>query len=145
MMKYKKAYMLLILFFITFSLFCEGEGTLVNEEDRNKDGKIDRWTYLKSDGGFIIKADNNYDGIVDYVLETDSRGNKIYEEMDFNYDGVMDNFYYYENGVFVRQEIDSNFDGKIDIWIYLENGIYIKKIERSRNHDGVIDYVKNYK
>ena len=155
MMKYKNAFMLLILFFPTFTIFCEDQSPqpglsvegckLVNEEDRNKDGKIDRWTYLKSDGGYIVKSDNNYDGVADFVLETDKRGNKMYEEMDFNYDGEMDNFYYYTNGALVRQEIDSNFDGKIDIWIYLDQGIYITKIERDKDFDGKVDYVKKYK
>jgi hypothetical protein len=143
MRHYRKLILFLLLFFTAFSIFCDEK--LINTEDRNKDGKPDRWTYLKPDGGFIIKSDNNHDGIIDYILETDKAGNKIYEAMDFNYDGEMDNFYYYQNGVFVRQEIDSNFDGNIDIWIYNEKGMYITKIERDKDHDGVIDYVKKYK
>ena len=57
----------------------------------------------------------------------------------------MDDFYYYKNGVLERQEIDTNFDKNIDVWVYLEEGIYIIKIERDKNHDGVIDYTKKYK
>ncbi len=142
MAKYKNTIIFLLFILITSVSFCDDAAST---EDRNKDGKPDRWMYLKSDGGFIIKSDNNYDGKVDYILETDRMGNKIYEEMDFNHDGEMDNFYYYTNGALVRQEIDSNFDGKIDLWIYLEKGIYIIKIERDKDYDGVIDYTKNYK
>ena len=134
--------MLLMLFFTAFVIFAQ---TLTDEEDRNKDKKTDRWFYLKSDGGITINSDNNFDGIVDHILETDRQGNKLYEEMDYNYDGIMDNFYYYKNGALERQEIDSNYDGNIDIWIYLEKGIYITKIERDKDHDGKIDFVKIYK
>jgi len=140
--KDKKAVFLLVFIFITVNLFCQ---SLKGTEDRNNDGKPDRWIYVKSDGSYIIESDNNYDGKIDYILETDKLGNKVYEAMDFGYTGKMNNFYYYKNGALERQEIDSNNDGKIDIWIYLEKGIYITKIERDTKHTGVIDYVKVYK
>lgn len=113
--------------------------------DRNNDGKPDRWVTTLPDGGQIIKSDNSYDGKVDYILEIDNAGSKVFEQVDFNHDGEMDDFYYYKNGVLERQEIDTNFDKNIDVWIYLEEGIYIIKIERDKNHDGVIDYTKKYK
>jgi hypothetical protein len=79
-------------------------------------------------------------------VELDERGNKISEEQDFNFDGKMDNFYYFTpGGVLMRQEIDSNYDGKIDIWVYLDKGIYINRIERDKDYDGKPDYVKKYK
>lgn len=119
---------------------------LANEipEDINGDGNFDRWTQNTSDGKQTIKSDNNYDGIVDYLIKIDEVGNKIYEEFDFNFDSKMDDFYFYENGVLRRQEIDNNFDGNIDVWIYLEKGIYISKIERDADYDGKIDFTKEY-
>jgi hypothetical protein len=118
----------------------------VSTEDRNKDGKADRWIEHYGTGKVIIKSDNNYDDIIDSIVELDERGNKTYEEQDFNFDGKMDNFYYFTpGGVLMRQEIDSNYDGKIDIWIYLDKGVYINKIERDKDYDGKPDYAKIYR
>ena len=116
-----------------------------NGEDRNKDGKPDRWIESRAGGGQIIKADNNYDGKIDYTLELDSSSNKVYEEIDYNLDGEMDDFYFYRTGVLERQEIDTNYDTKPDVWIYLNKGIYIIKVERDKDFDGVVDYTKKYK
>jgi hypothetical protein len=116
-----------------------------NGEDRNRDGKPDRWIESRTGGGQIIKSDNNFDGEIDYILELDSSSNKIYEEMDFNLDGQMDDFYFYRTGVLERQEIDTNYDTKPDVWIYLNKGIYVNKVERDKDFDGVVDYTKTYK
>ena len=113
--------------------------------DRNKDGMPDRWIEARQNGGQSISSDNNYDGKIDYSLEIDEFGNKVHEETDFNLDGSMDDFYFYSNGVLIRQEIDTNYDNKPDVWIYLEKGIYIIKVERDKNFDGIIDYTKQYK
>ncbi len=123
-------------------LFCHAAES---ESDRNKDGRPDRWIETLSGGGELVKSDNNYDGIVDYQLEMDSSGNKVSEEIDFNLDGSMDDFYFYKTGVLIRQEIDTNYDGKPDVWIYLEKGIYIVNVERDKDFDGVVDYTKKYK
>jgi len=83
--------------------------------------------------------DRNEDGIVDYAVQIDDRGEKVREAMDFNNDGLMDDFYFYSNGVLQRQEVDTNYDRRIDVWIYLRRGVYIEKWERDRDYDGVID------
>ncbi|MCL2792844.1 MAG: hypothetical protein FWD87_07110 [Spirochaetaceae bacterium] len=142
MIKYKNIIILFILFFTAFSAFSR---ELISEEIRSNNGRVDRWIYLKSDGGLIVEADNNFDGVIDYFLETDASGNKIFESIDSNFNGVMDTFFYYENGVLVRKEIDSNSDGQIDMWIYIEEGVYVVRIERSTNNDGVIDFVRRYR
>ncbi|MDX9801927.1 MAG: hypothetical protein RBT69_11400 [Spirochaetia bacterium] len=129
-------------FVFLLPLYCSADESGI---DRNKDGKADRWIEARQSGGQIVSSDNNYDGVIDYILEIDEFGNKIYEETDFNLDGSMDDFYFYSNGVLVRQEIDTNYDNKIDIFIYLEKGIYITKVERDKNFDGIIDYTKQYK
>ena len=142
MRKNKIALFLVFLIFVAGNLFSK---ELISTETRSGNGKPDRWIYLKADGGYIIEADNNYDGKIDYRLETDEMGRKVFEEMDFEFTGRMNNFYYYVNGVLARHEIDSNNDGNIDIWIYLEEGIYIVRIERDTDHDGTIDFVRSYK
>lgn len=131
---------------LIFFLFLTPASLLADEipEDRNSDGNADRWTQDAGDGKQTIKSDNNYDGTVDYLIEIDKKGNKIYEEFDFNFDGEMDDFYFYTKGVLQRQEIDSNFDGNIDVWTYLDKGVYILKIERDTDYDGKIDFTKEY-
>jgi len=88
--------------------------------------------------------DRNGDGRTDYVVVYDKQGLKATEEFDFNYDGVMDDFLFYTDGVLVREEVDSNYDGKIDLWVYLDAGVYIKKYERDLNGDGIPDVTKVY-
>ena len=65
-------------------------------------------------------------------------------EYDYNLDGHMDDFYFYERGVLIRQEIDSNFDELVDIWVYLHKGIYIKRYELDTDYDGKIDRIVDY-
>ena len=129
---------LLILFSICFLYSDE------TVRDRNNDGNPDEWIGKNSEGNEVIKTDNNYDGNIDYILEIDNIGNKIAESVDHNHDSEMDNFYYYENGVLVRQEVDSNYNGNIDIKVFLDKGIYIIRIERDKNHDGEFEYIKKY-
>ncbi|MFP4377983.1 MAG: hypothetical protein ACLFP4_13150, partial [Spirochaetales bacterium] len=91
-----------------------------------------------------LTLDRNEDGKIDYAVLVSRTGDKIREAMDFNYDGMMDDFYMYENNVLKREEIDSNYDGKIDIWIYLNRGVYIRMLERDTDFDGVIDERTEY-
>ena len=145
-MRYKNIIILLTLFFIgTICVLASSALQLAGTEDRNNDGKPDRWIYVGPNGGLIIRSDNNFDGVIDYVLEVDERGNKIYEEYDYNHDGKMDTFYFYANGVLQRKEIDSNFDGEVDIWIYLEEGVYVVRLERDTDFDGKVDFVRRYR
>jgi hypothetical protein len=111
--------------------------------DSNQDGRPDQW--YEADDGRILSAsqDRNYDGQVDYLVEYDRDGRKIREELDFNFDGRMDDFCFFEKGALIRQEIDSNFDQRIDIWVFLE-GLYIRRYEMDRDFNGQVDVVKDY-
>ncbi|MFP4113262.1 MAG: hypothetical protein ACOC2Y_02350 [Spirochaetota bacterium] len=91
-----------------------------------------------------LTLDRNDDGTVDYAVMVNDAGNKVREAADFNRDGYMDDFYFYENGVLQREEIDSNYDQRIDIWIYLRRGVYIEMWERDTDYDGVIDVREQY-
>ncbi len=91
-----------------------------------------------------LEQDRNGDGKVDYTAVQYARCTMVSEEFDFNYDGVMDDFYYYKDGVFVREEIDSDFNGKIDIWIYLADGKYVERWERDTDGDGKPDKSRSY-
>ena len=97
----------------------------------------------KSDEVFL-EFDTNEDGSINYLVKLNEKGEKIAEALDYNHNGSMDDFYFYENGVLARRLIDSNYDAVIDIWVYLSEGVYIRKYEQDTNHDGVVDKVKLY-
>ena len=40
----------------------------------------------------------------------------IRKEQDQDYDGVIDTFATYENGVLVARQLDQDNNGKLDIW-----------------------------
>lgn len=88
--------------------------------------------------------DQNADGVYDYALRRDKKQRNEAEAYDFNYDGMFDDYYIYEEGVLIRREVDSNFDGKIDLWVYLKNGSYIRAYEKDNDFDGILDKVKQY-
>lgn len=113
--------------------------------DSNSDEDIDIWVEELEGGNVIISRDTNFDGKVDSKLEMDAKSLSIYEESDFDLDGAMDNFYYYENGIIIRQEVDSNYDNKIDVWVHIVNeGKTISRYEKDLDYDGVIDKVKDF-
>ena len=69
---------------------------------------------------------------------------EISEALDFNFDGRMDDFYYYVGGVLDRREIDTDFNDDIDLWVYLFEGVYLSRVERDLDGDGKVDFVKEY-
>lgn len=91
-----------------------------------------------------ITGDTNQDGDVDYALRLDEFGEKAYEAMDFNFDGLMDDFYIYRGGVLFAEQLDTNFDGRIDLWIHMHDGVRVRGYERDLDYDGTIDLVKEF-
>jgi hypothetical protein len=114
------------------------------ESDLNDDGKADQWIEDLGNERFRVTKDRDFDGEVDYALVYTSDGRKEYEEQDYNYDGEMDDFYYYQTGVLHHRAVDTNYDGEVDLFVYLDSGVYIWKIERDTDFDGTIDYLKEY-
>ncbi|MFW6228130.1 MAG: hypothetical protein ACOC2V_01610 [Alkalispirochaeta sp.] len=94
--------------------------------------------------GTWIMGDTDNDGVEDYALKLDERGNKRYEAVDFNGDGLMDDFYFYRNGALHREELDTNFDGVIDLWIYMHDGVRIAGYDRDTDYDGHVDLTKEF-
>lgn len=91
-----------------------------------------------------ILGDQNEDGQTDYALYVDEDNYKVREAVDYNNDGQMDDFYYYENEVLQKQEVDTNFDQEIDLWVYMHRGVWVERYERDTNYDGEPDVVKNF-
>lgn len=96
------------------------------------------------EGSTWIRTDRNGDGEFDYNLRINEMGRKMYEELDFNYDGTMDDFYYYGNGVLERREIDSNYDDAVDIWVYIYEGVYVERYEQDTDFDGEVDKIETF-
>lgn len=116
----------------------------LSEGDENGDGKADQWLEDLGDGRFKVTMDRDFDGIVDYALIYHSDGAKEHAELDFNYDGEMDDFYFYRSGVLDRRSVDTNYDGQVDLWVFLDEGVYVWKVERDTDYNGEVDYVKEY-
>ncbi|MDR1315993.1 MAG: hypothetical protein LBK13_03885 [Spirochaetales bacterium] len=91
-----------------------------------------------------LEIDSDNSGKIDHIMLLNRQGDKIYEEIDMNHDGLMDDLCYYKNGVPVREETDSNYDGRIDLWVFIREGIYVERYEQDKDFDGVIDFTRDY-
>jgi hypothetical protein len=91
-----------------------------------------------------VELDRNEDGNIDYRVYYDAKGKVAREELDFNFDGQMDTFYTYKDGVLQREELDTHFDGKIDISVYVQDGTYVRRYERDLDGDGKPDVVRDF-
>lgn len=132
-------YFLVVVFLIPLSLFGD------YSSDTNRDGIIDTWVKEKGEEGIEIHSDTNFDGKPDTALHLNSSKISVYEESDYNLDGTMDNFYFYEYGYIVRQEIDSNYDGEVDIWVFItDKGKNITRYEKDIDFDGIVDKIKDF-
>ncbi|MCX7028862.1 MAG: hypothetical protein NTU62_01930 [Spirochaetes bacterium] len=99
---------------------------------------------LKKGSAPRVEMDLDEDGRIDYVLVNNAKGLPEHEEFDYNHDGAMDDFLYYDNGMAAREEIDSDYDGKIDIWVHLSEGRYIRRWERDLDGDGKPDKFQDF-
>lgn len=88
--------------------------------------------------------DTSGDGRIDYLVISDTKGKPLYEILDYNRDGVMDDFCLYREGLLFRREIDSNGDGLLDIWVSIKDGSMVEKLQQDSDFDGVIDKVTSY-
>ena len=113
------------------------------EDDDPTLDPVKRFLPESYDTGWLT-SDRDEDGRIDYAIKIDDRGYRVREAMDFNFDGHMDDFYFYANDVLQRQELDSNFDRRVDIWIYMWRGVWVRKWERDTDYDGVVDLTRDY-
>ena len=131
---------LIFVFLIPAAMF----STTIREIDENSDGVTDQWIEVVDSTTTKMSKDRDFDGRPDYILVYDERARKISETLDFNFDGRMDDFYYYKGGVLERREIDTDFNDSIDLWVYLFEGVYLSRVERDLDGDGEVDFVKEY-
>lgn len=128
------------LVFALLIALCPGSALSNEEDDRERRPKFELSAYTED----WVRTDRNGDGTFDHAALLNDWGKMKEEAADFNYDGKMDDFLFYSDGVLMRQEVDSNYDGRIDLWVYVEDGIYVGGYERDTDHDGRPDVVKDY-
>lgn len=94
--------------------------------------------------GGVAEVDRNGDKVIDYRVSYDRSGRVAREELDYDFDGTMDTFYYYTDGVLQREEIDTRNKGRIDIWVFLVGGDQVQRYERDTDGDGKPDVVRDF-
>lgn len=124
------------------------EGLVVQEVDLDGNGRPDIWNYYRERASgprlrVRKKVDLDLDGRVDVVSTFDERGDLEREEMDADFDGIVDWIDHFKDGVRVLSEADTNFDGRSDVFSYYAIGTdgrpHIDRKERDTNGDGLID------
>jgi hypothetical protein len=131
----------------------EGEGLIMQEIDLDANGRADVvnvYREREANGRVHVqkKVDLNLDGKMDIVSSFDDDGSLKMERIDSDFDGVFDWTDHYKDGVRVMAEMDTNFDGRSDIWFYYAVGPdgrpRIDRKERDTNGDGQIDFWERF-
>jgi hypothetical protein len=120
--------------------------------DRNRDGKVDAWTFMNGTRIERAELDENHDGIVDRwehyekgdgAVEGSPSGNpatgvltRVEESM--RRDGKVSRREYYEKGQRARAEEDTDGDGRVDKWETWANGA-LSAVLLDTNADGTPD------
>jgi hypothetical protein len=97
--------------------------------DRNRDGKVDAWTFMNGTRVVRAELDDNHDGQVDrweFYDTADTGGASpsgapaagvlVRVESSTRNDGTVSRREYYERGQRARAEEDTDGDGKVDKW-----------------------------
>ena len=112
------------------------EGNRVESTDVNEDGRADIEQVQRGGRPYCMRADMNFDGMIDVVRFYESDGVSVAQERhDFDFDGQLDQLSFYQDGKLVRKELDTNFDNTIDTWLWCDGG-WVVKAERDRQRDG---------
>lgn len=140
-MRLSRPFQMLVLF--GFVLAVAGAQSVERSEESARDAFVPVFS-VDAYGAAWILGDTDNNGEHDYALMVDDMNRKRYEAIDFNRDGLMDDFYIYEGGVLVSEQLDTNFDGAIDLWIHMHDGARIRGYERDTDYDGEVDVVKEF-
>ncbi len=118
----------------------EGTRLLVRKEvDLNWDGRVDVRTWFDVANQIEKEEmDGDFDGMVDWVDHYQG-GKRVLSKIDTDYDGSFDLYKIFEGGKVRRKERDTNGDGNIDFWEYLDEGGRVIKTGRDIDGDGVMD------
>lgn len=92
------------------------------------------WLYMKQNY-FLdeVELDRNNDGMVDEQWNYDERGIISSGLGDDNFDGKWDRWYAYADGCLVHNEVDCDFNGIIDERVIYQNSVVIRSEVRPNN------------
>jgi len=112
--------------------------------DADRDGKPEEIRYFDAATGQLLRKeeDRNYDGTID-AWTTYQNGVVVARELDENGDGKPDVWEKYANGRMTRREVDRKGDGKPDAF-YLFEGDSLVEERHDTQHNGNIDLVVYY-
>jgi len=117
---------------------CPVEESRVVAEDVNGDGRPDRRT-VSEDGRIVCRGlDFNFDGVVDAWLYFDGAGKVRRRESDYDRDGRIDEVATYKDGVLLERDRATTLSGKLDTWQHYQNG-KVASAERDSNGDEYVD------
>ncbi len=140
------------------AMFTE-EGLLVERVDTNLDGAADIWKFFQvlddNDEPVVDpralsyealqhrrlvrkQLDVNQDGAIDVVCNYSSQEDLASEEVDSDFDGVLDRTDTFEAGIRAMTESDHDGDGRVDETRYYR-GVDLHRIERDTNGNGIVD------
>jgi hypothetical protein len=115
--------------------------------DLNQDETADvRKIYAKRGDSEVIvcrEADLNFDGNLDIFVFFDEQGAIKRDELDLDYDGLIDIISLYASGKVVKQELDTNSDRRVDRVRVLADNLPTR-VEGDTNADGKVDYWEFY-
>lgn len=107
-------------------------------EDVNGDGRPDRTT-VEDDGKAGCRGlDFNFDGAMDAWVYFDISGNVRRRESDYDRDGRVDEVSLYRAGVLTEKHRATTLAGKLDTWHYYSSG-KLSRTERDSNGDDHVD------
>lgn len=119
-------------------------GVASQVEDRDRDGRPDRWVYADAGRTTREVLDDNGDGQPDRITVYDPSGRlPARSEEDANGDGVIDTWTQYENGQPSRRQSDTNGDGVPDDWTAFRDGQPYRN-EQDTKGQGFRDRVRIY-
>ena len=115
------------------------------EIDINGDGKADQFIYTTKEGQIrYAQHDFNFDQVLDMTEFYDESGNHTSDEIDLDYDGIVDLIVTYQNGLPIRKEYSIDFEGnRHGVQLFDSEGNRTM-VYRDTDRDGKADLVEYY-
>jgi hypothetical protein len=120
--------------------YMEGTRPLRTEQDRDEDGKIDRWEYNTPDGRIEhVELSTKGTGTPDTWVYPDATGQPARIEMAVRDGKHIDRWETYTGGKLTKVAEDTNGDGRPDKWETHDGPAVLISADFDRNFDGVPD------
>jgi len=117
---------------------CDLDAPGAEKIDVNNDGRPDIVRVMRGWREICRAMDFNFDGLIDTYLYFDDKGNVRRRESDFDRDGIIDEIAIYQNGVIQEKHRETNLDGMLDTWDTYVGGRLTRRM-LDTNRDGRVD------